>query len=386
MSERGGSDQCEEAVRLDGEAADSSPGVVRSSELRPGEAFERLRPLAEERKPGLVGDLPTLARAIQALSEISECQLGLAEQGQEPRPGALVTQLLGPREEIGERSVGCFVGIRPDPALGHGEERLIQDPGLRRVLLQRQRSLGCGRSGRAPKQGLDSDADHQHVTEERPIVELGREFERDASVLQSFVEPFEHPDAACRDPFVCESQRQAVAACLGHDLQEELSRLRGRLVQSNPRQDDDRPCPDRPRRQRRDDLAELGFCPARVPGLEVEKRSIDRAAHGIVPTRNGRQLLGAVEEKGGWSRRAALPRVVGSLLDRRGNTVVGGVNGRCELPRASFRIFEQLGETGMDRSATHRVGGLQRTGGEKRVCEPDAIAVRLDDACLERRR
>ena len=76
-----------------------------------------------------------------------------------------------------------------------------------------------------------------------------------------------------------------------------------------------------------------------------------------------------------------------SLLDRRGNTVVGvGVNGRCELPRASFRILEQLGETGMDRSATHRVGGLQRTGGEKRVCEPDAIAVRLDDACLERRR
>ena len=49
-------------------------------------------------------------------------------------------------------------------------------------------------------------------------------------------------------------------------------------------------------------------------------------------------------------------------------------------------LLEEFGEARVNLGAAERIGDLEDSGGEQRMCEPDSVAVRLDDAGLARRR
>ena len=182
---------------------------------------------------------------------------------------------------------------------------------------------------------------------------------------QCVVEPLEPPEAAGRDAFVGESECLTIGTRQVDDLLEELPRLVGRLVEADACEDDERPRQFRAGLERCDHLAKLGLGSARVTGLEVEERRLDRPPNLLGSSIGRGQLPGAVEEEGRRSQGSTCARVAGRILERGGHRLVRLVDGGGELPRAGLRIIEQLRQPGVDLLATHEVGGVVRTRGQQ---------------------
>ena len=109
------------------------------------------------------------------------------------------------------------------------------------------------------------------------------------------------------DPFVGESQRLTIGTRQVDDLLEELPRLVGRLVEADAREDDERPRQLRAGLERCDHLAKLGLGSARVTGLEVEERRLDRPPN-LLGSSIGRASA-AGRGRGEGPRVARAPRV-----------------------------------------------------------------------------
>src|SRR6478735_6450616 len=77
--------------------------------------------------------------------------------------------------------------------------------------------------------------------------------------------------------------------------------------------------------------------------------------------------------------------MVRSRLEYLGDRLARLADGGCELPSARLDILEEFGEARVNLGAAERIGDLEDSGGEQRMCEPDSVAVRLDDAGLARR-
>ena len=73
------------------------------------------------------------------------------------------------------------------------------------------------------------------------------------------------------------------------------------------------------------------------------------------------------------------------LLEHLRCRLVRRLDRRRELPRARFRVLEELGEPGVNLGAPGALGDLVRARGEEWVREADPVVVELDDLRLERR-
>ena len=370
-------------VRLD-DVRRSLPGGFRPTALCLSETLERACAQREQEQTRLLSGLTSLAGAREARLDVTEQQLELAEEEEEPRPCALVTQLVRAAQEIRESGTRFVVRVDPGPVLSERAEWLVQNANACRRRLEGERLLCC-RGRRCPsEQRLRAQSRQLHIGRERQIAHLGGERQRDVGVSHCVVEPLEPPEAAGRDSFVGESKCPTIGTCQVDDLLEELPGLVGCFVEADACEDDERPRQFRAGLERADHLAKLGLGSARVTGLEVEECRLDRPPNLLGSPIGWRQLPGAVEEEGRRPRGSTCAGILGGILERGGHRLVRLVDGGRELPRARLRIIEQLREPGVDLLATHEVGGVVRTRGQQRVSEADPVAVDFDDPCSDR--
>ena len=139
------------------------------------ETLERACAQREQEQTRLLGGLASLASAREARLDVSDQQLELAEEEEEPRPRALVTQLVGAAQEIRESGTRFVVRVDPRPILSERAERLVQNANACRRCLECKHRLCC-RGRRCPaEQRLRAQSRQLHVARERQIAHLGGE-------------------------------------------------------------------------------------------------------------------------------------------------------------------------------------------------------------------
>ena len=350
------------------------------------ETLERACAQREQEQTRLLGGLASLAGAREARLDVSEQQLELAEEEEEPGPRALVTQLVGAAQEIRESGTRLVVRVDPGPVLSERAERLVQNANACRRCLEGERLL-CRRGRRCPsEQRLCTQSRQLHIGRERQIAHLGGERQRDVGVPHCVVEPLEPPEAAGRDSFVGESKCLTIGTCQVDDLLEELPRLVGRFVEADACEDDERPRQFRAGLERCDHLAKLGLGSARVTGLEVEKRRLDRPSEP--PRVVDRAGSAAGRGRGGGPQAAGLHVCAHSSAASSSAAATDSSGSSTEAASCHARA------SGSSRSSASRAWiSLRRTksatlyapAASKRVSEADPVAVDLDDAGLDRR-
>ena len=141
-----------------------------------------------------------------------------------------------------------------------------------------------------------------------------------------------------------EQRRKAVRVFrFVHEPREELDRLTRRLIRPDARQTQSafaRGDPERPSRSRRGAATRHA---ASRPTRSGEG-SVDGAPKRIIAVRDGRQLGGTIQEERSRPQPTTSPGVVCGLLQHARNVLVLLVDRRCELPRTSFSLLEELGE------------------------------------------
>ena len=162
----------------------SLPGGFRPTALCLSETLERACAQREQEQTRLLGGLMSLAGAREARLDVSEQQLELAEEEEEPGPRALVTQLVGAAQEIRESGTRLVVRVDPGPVLSERAEWLVQNANACRRCLEGERLLCC-RGRRCPsEQRLRAQSRQLHIGRERQIAHLGGERQRDVGVPQ----------------------------------------------------------------------------------------------------------------------------------------------------------------------------------------------------------
>jgi len=219
---------------------------------------------------------------------------------------------------------------------------------------------------------------------ERSVPQLQPERRGSLGVRDRFAEPLPQPEEARGHAFMRLRERLAISLGLVDRLEEELGGLRLHLVGPDAREPDERPRPFRSGRQPVDDRTELRLRPGRIARLEVEVRSVNRAAQLIVGTGSGSQLTCPVEQKGACTGRAAESGTTRGVLERSCDDVVRLLGGRGQMPSPRLGIVDELRQPGVHFGTAKRTCHLVGARCEQRMREADPVAVELHDPRLER--
>ena len=131
------------------------------------------------------------------------------------------------------------------------------------------------------------------------------------------------------------------------------------------------------------DLVQQRPCAARVAGLEVVARGLDRAGPGRLSVVRGRQRTSLLEQLRRRDRRPSSGGEPGRLVQSRGDLGVRSCGAECQVARALFGSTDERGKPDME-LANARSGTCVRGGCEQRMREANPAGGDADDLLLDR--
>ena len=259
--------------------------------------------------------------------------------------------------------------------------RSVADRGLKL-----ERGLEGRSSLRPAERRLGQQPRAQRLREKRVVSQLPCERGRLTCVLDRLVQPPPPPEELSRCPFERGGAQAVVVARLLGGLQEEIGG-RGQVVGVGADAG-----------QAREDVR------ARGPGLELRGGFFEEHDSAPAVTRlevvvAGRgdpaepalgklgrgQLRGLLAQAGGHGRRAAGAGAKGTLVEPRGNPLVGPGRGSREVVGALDRVGHDLGKPLVNLSPPSRIGGSVRARRKQRVEKAHAAVIDRDEPCGLRR-